>query len=187
MLFLQAAKSPANDQLQKLVKDTENRIYAMSLVHEKLYQSQDLSRINMREYIEDLANLVMKSYEFMPRRVSLKLDVEPVRVLLDTAIPCGLIMNELLSNALKYAFPGEGQGEITIRLFRNGSNNLELHVSDNGVGVPDQFDFREQDTLGLQSIIALAEQQLRGRITFAGEHGVACTIEFTDTLYTERV
>lgn len=187
MLFLQAAKSPANGELQKMVKDMENRILAMSLVHEKLYQSGDLSRIDMRDYIDGLAHLILESYSLSEEKIRLKLDVQPINMLLDTAIPCGLILNELLTNAIKYAFPGGEKGEISIWLFRNESNNLELRLVDNGVGVPEGFDFRKQETLGLQSIIAIAEHQMQGRVSFAADHGVACEIEFPDTLYKERV
>ncbi len=187
MLFLQAAKSPDNGELQKMVKDMENRILTMSLVHEKLYQSSDLSRIDMRDYIDGLAHLILESYSLTEEQIALKLDIEPISMLLDTAIPCGLILNELLTNAIKYAFSGGDRGEISIRLSRNESNNLELRLADNGAGVPEGFDFRKQETLGLQSIIAIAEHQMQGRVSFTTDHGVTCVIEFPDTLYKERV
>jgi PAS domain S-box-containing protein len=187
MLLLQAVRIPKNAAVQKLVADTENRILAMALVHEKLYQSQDLSRIRIQDYVDELAQLIMQSYSCPLHQISLSLDVQPMRVLLDIAIPCGLVLNELLSNALKHAFPGDIQGNISIRLFRNDAGNLELHVADNGVGVPEMFDFRKQDTLGLQTIIALAEHQLRGRVAFTSDHGITCIVEFSDNLYTERV
>ena len=188
MLLLQAAKMPDNAQAQKLVKDTENRIMAMALVHQKLYQSQDLSRISIQEYIEELAQMIMQGYMTTPQRIALALDIENMSLLLDTAIPCGLILNELLSNALKYAFPDDHlHGEISIRLSRKDSGRLELVFSDNGAGVPAAFDFRSQDTLGLRTIYAIAEHQMQGQVAFNSEHGVRCTIEFPDTLYTERV
>jgi len=187
MLLLQAARMPDNAQVQKLVTDTEHRIMAMALVHQKLYQSQDLSRISIQEYIEELAHMIMQSSAVAPERIALVLDIENISLLLDTAIPCGLILNELLSNTLKYAFPDERHGEIAIRLSRIGSERIELVFSDNGAGVPAGFDFRGQDTLGLRAICTIAEHQMQGQIRFDGEHGVCCTIEFPDTLYTERV
>jgi len=187
MLLLQAAKTPENTAVQKLVKDTDNRILAMALVHQKLYQSQDLSRINIQEYIDDLARLILESYSLSPQKISLRLQIQPIRLSLDTAIPCGLVLNELLSNSLRYAFPEGYPGEISIRLFRTDSGQIELHVSDNGVGVPEQFDFRGQDTLGLQTIIGLAEHQMQGRVRFSNDNGIACVVEFSDTLCTERV
>ncbi len=187
MLLLQAAKMPENEQAQKLVKDTENRIMVMALVHQKLYQSHDLSRVPIQDYIGELAQLIMQSYTTTAQNISLAVEVENLSLLLDTAIPCGLILNELLSNALKYAFPDHRHGKISIRLFRNESKNMELLFVDNGVGVPPGFDFRGQDTLGLQTVIAIAEHQMQGRVRFTGEQGVTCTIEFPDTLYSERV
>jgi len=187
MLLLRAAKSPDNAGVQHLVQETDNRIQAIALVHEKLYQSQDLSKIDIREYISELAPLIGHNCGMSSENISLSLDIEPVAVLLDTALPCGLVLTELLSNALKYAFPGEHAGEIRIALRRNDSGNLELVFADNGVGGPPKFDFNAQTTFGLTTIRALVEHQMQGTITFENAHGVRCTITFPDTLYTERV
>ncbi len=187
MLALQAAKTPENDAVQQLVQDTEQKIQVIALVHHTLYQSQDLSKIDIRKYIEELAHLIRQNYENPSQNIALSLDIEPVKVLLDTAIPCGLVLNELLSNTLKYAFPGGRPGEITITLSRNDSGRLELVCADNGVGVPAGFDFNAQTTLGLKTIVALVEHQMQGTITFENERGVRCSITFPDTLYTARV
>ncbi len=187
MLLLQAARTPDNPQVQKLVHDTENRILTISLVHQKLYQSQDLSRIDSHEYIAELIRLIMQSYASVSQHISLTSEIEHIDILLDTAIPCGLILNELLTNSLQHAFPGEREGEISLTLCRNDAGNLELSFSDNGVGVPQGFDFREQNTLGLRTIIGIAERQMQGQIVFQHHHGVTCRIEFPDTLYSERV
>jgi len=187
MLTLQAAMTPKNSEVRKLVKDTENRILTMSLVHQKLYQSRDLSLLDIREYIDDLAHLIIRSYGISPQRITLVSEIESIALLLDTAIPCGLLLNELLSNALEHAFPGDRDGEISVRLFRNDDELLELQVSDNGVGVPKDFDFGGQKTLGLRTIFSIAEHQMQGRVTFTGNPGVTCIIEFSDTLYAERV
>lgn len=187
MLQLQAIKMPDCGAVQKLVKDTESRIMAMSLVHQKLYQSQDLSRIPMQAYLEDLARLIMQGYGAAAQHVSLAVDSEPVSLLIDTAIPCGLVVTELLTNALKYAFPDNRPGTLSIRVFRNAAGNLELWFADDGVGVSPGFDFRNQATLGLRTLLAIAEHQMQGSVTFASDQGVTCTIEFPDTLYTERV
>lgn len=187
MLIIQASKHPNNAPVQKLVRETENKIQAMSLVHHKLYQSQDLSRIDAREYIAELTQLIMKSYGVSEDAIALNLEIEPLKILLDTAIPCGLILNELLANAIKYAFPEGKGGEISISLFRNEAGLLELSVADTGIGVPEEFNFRSQETLGLQTIFAVAEHQLQGTVIFAGQQGLKCTIIFPDNLYTERV
>lgn len=188
MLMLQATRMPENEQVQQLVHDTEHRILAMALVHEQLYQSQDLSHLNLRDYLEELSRQIMRSDALAAQRISLTFNIEPVAVLLDTAIPCGLLLNELLSNALKHAFPAERSGTITIALFRNNDRFLELHVADNGVGAPPDFDFSQQGNLGLQLIMALAEGQLHGTIHFTSEQGgVACQVAFPDTFYAPRV
>ena len=159
----------------------------IALVHQKLYQSQNLSRINIAEYIQELAYLILRSSQMPFQHTILTFAIEEIFLLLDTAIPCGLILNELLSNAIKYAFPDGREGEITIKLFRNDNGLLELYVADNGVGVPPEFDFRQQESFGLQTVIGLAEHQMQGTIQFASEHGVTYVITFPDTLYTERV
>lgn len=172
--------------VQLIFKEIEHRIQAMALVHHKLYQSQNLSSINLREYIHDLASFLFNSY-ISSQRITLDIDAEDVFVLIDTAIPCGLLLNELISNALKHAFPGERAGEIGIVLRRIDYNHLELLVADNGVGVPEDFDFRRTNTLGLQNVFALAERQLDGEIQFNADHGLTCHITFRDDLYEERV
>ena len=178
---------PNNEQVQKLVTDTEQRIMAMALVHQKLYQSRDLSRIPMQKYIHELAALLVRNATASTHNISLVFEVEPVSLLIDTAIPCDLILNELLSNALKYAFPGNQQGTITIHMFRNDADRVVLSCADNGIGVPPEFDVQGQTILGPQTVFASAEHQMQGKVRFSSEQGVTWAIEFPDTLYTERV
>ncbi len=187
MLLLQADRIPENHQVQQLVHDTENRIMTISLIHQKLYQSQDLSHLNISEYVQELADLLLQSFYTPSQNISLVFDIEDLPMLFDTAIPCGLIINELLSNALKHAFPDGREGEIKIRLSRKEEGQLELLIADNGVGVPPDFDFRSQSTFGLPTVIAIVEHQMQGTIRFTGYDGVHCIIEFPDTLYTQRI
>lgn len=186
-LGLQSSLTPDNFELQKLVVDTQNRIQAISLVHQMLYQSQDLSHINLCDYIQNLARVVMGSYDVSSQRVTLNLDIEDISVLLDTAIPCGLVLNELLSNSLKHAFPDNRSGEITIKLKRHEEGNLELIFADNGVGLPADFDMAQQNTLGMETIEAITIHQMGGTISRDNTNGLAYRIEFSDSLYTERV
>ncbi len=186
MLKLQAAFSKSTE-VNRIVKEMEHKIQGMALVHQKLYQSQNLSRIQLQEYIPELAELIRQGYSLSPSKVSLKLNIEPVSVLIDTAIPCGLLLNELMSNAFKHAFPNDRSGEIHIRLTIDDHENIAFHVSDDGIGVPQGFDFYAQETLGLQSIIMIATHQLQGAISFAADEGVTCRIEFADTSYQARV
>jgi PAS domain S-box-containing protein len=185
MLSLEAVKSD-NDELKATYQDISNRIYAMALVHQKLYQSQDLSQINLQDYLQELAQILLQNFRLSQDKIALRFEIEPVEVLIDTAMPLGLVVTELISNSLKYAFPGEMSGEINLRLFKTGQE-IELHYSDNGVSVPPEFDFRHRKSYGLQSIFALVEHQLQGKVSFEGHHGLACHICFSDTLYAPRV
>ncbi len=187
MLLLQAENLGGNEQVQKLVQDTETRIMAMALVHEKLYQSQNLSRIEMSDYLREFAQLVLESFGAAAEQVSVAFCLEPISLLIDLAIPCGLIVNELLTNAIKYAFNGRERGKITIRLCRNPSNEIELGVADDGVGLPQDFDLQRQHSFGFQVMNTIAEHQLQGTFSLTGDKGVQGLLIFPDSLYTERV
>ena len=179
MLALQADIS-GDEQVKSILHDTQNRIKSMALVHQKLYQADNLSRIDLRDYINDLGMRLMVSYQ-MTGRITLSLEIEDIYLTLRTAIPCGQIFSELLSNAMKYAFPGDMKGEIRIRVHRIEQDIIEMHIADNGIGVPKDFNFRSPNTFGLQSVYALTEHQLQGRITFVGDNGVTCIIQFHDS------
>jgi PAS domain S-box-containing protein len=186
LLSLQAAQT--NDPtVDTVFRETQNRIRAMALVHQMLYQTGDLSRVDLSRYLWDLSNLLVNSYNLAPGKISLELDLAPEYVLIDTAIPCGLILNELVSNTLKYAFPQNRTGVIRVTLKRFGPQMLELIFNDNGVGVPPGFDYRQQESLGFKTIITLVEHQLQGKADFRSDHGVTWRIQFTDTLYEARV
>ena len=188
MAMLEIQASHFDDpRLRKALANTQNRIRSMALVHQKLYEANDLSRINLKEYIHELVALLMSSYTVSSNQVSIVEDMEDVFTLIDTAIPCGLILNELISNTFKYAFLEERRGEIKIQLHRNESREVELCVADNGVGVPPGFDFRHNGHLGMQNIFVLAEYQLHGQIKFDTSQGVACYLKFRDALYQPRI
>ncbi len=185
MLAMQAQTIHRPD-VQQSFKDMENRIQSMALVHHKLYQSKTLSSINLREYITELAGLLVTSYASADH-ISLNIEADDLYVLIDTAMPCGLVLNELISNALKHAFPGGRTGVIRISLRRSDPTHVELTVSDNGVGLPKGFDIRKTDTLGIQNVLALVERQLDGEIRFSNQNGLTCHIRLRNDLYTERV
>jgi two-component sensor histidine kinase len=176
-----------DQRLKEAFEETRNRIRSMALVHEKLYQAHDLSHINLKEYIGELAQLLLASYKISSNHVSLVLDIEEVQVLIDTAIPCGLILNELISNSLKYAFPEDRYGEIRIQLYGAPDGEIYLNISDNGVGMPTGFDARTSGRLGLQNVFLISEKQLKGKITFASQPGVSYQIQFKDNLYQPRI
>jgi two-component sensor histidine kinase len=122
----------------------------------------------------------------MQHRIALSVDSEDVFVLIDTAIPCGLVLNELISNALKHAFPQGRHGTISVRIQRTSDHHIVLHVSDDGVGLPDGFDYHKKGTMGMLTISALVKQ-LQGTVAFSGDRGVTCRVTFRDNLYQPRV
>ncbi len=176
-----------DERLLRAFRDTQDRIRSMALVHQKLYESGDLSRINLGEYIRDLAGLMQQSYVVAPQRVAFDLALQDVYVLIDTAIPCGLLLNELISNALAHAFPAERSGEIRIRLQQSPEGEIRLEVADDGVGLPPGFDPRQDGSMGLRTLLTIAEYQLKASIRFLPGPGVTCQVVFKDNLYHARV
>jgi PAS domain S-box-containing protein len=138
-----------DEHLLTVLEEVQDRIQAMALVHQKLYESSSLSSIDLKEYIDELAEYLLMSYRMHPNKISLELETEPVSVLIDTAIPCGLILSELISNTLKHAFPGDRAGRLSIQLHQAEDEAITLRVADNGVGVTEDFDMRKQDTRGV--------------------------------------
>ncbi len=159
-------------------KDSYNRIKTMSLVHEKLYQSKDFTNINFKDYINDLVNSICQSHFIDKDIISLNMQIEDVYLGIDTAIPCGLVINELVTNSLKYAFPDGRKGEIRINLRRNDSKGFELIVADNGISIPENIDFRNTDTLGLRLVSILVEDQLLGEVNMDRSRGTEFRIKF---------
>lgn len=153
-----------------ILRDSQNRISAMALIHKTLYQPKDQSSIYFEEYIKELASSIFDSYEVDPERIVLKTDLESVAMDIDTVTPCGLILNELLTNSIKYAFPEGRKGEILISFKREG-DGFVLGVSDNGVGLPAGMDIRELNSLGLQLVTNLTEKQLWGRLEVTSDSG----------------
>ena len=176
-----------DERLRDEFVEAQNRIRSMALVHQKLYETKDLSRINLKDYIQDLLEILLESYRISPAHIEVVLELEDVFVLIDSAIPCGLILNELISNAFKYAFPNGRDGKIEIQLCRTSSEEIEIAIADHGVGVPPGFDFHRDGHLGVQNILILAENQLQGKVTFDTTEGVACRIQFKDIYFEPRI
>ena len=167
-----------DEQLTNILEDMGNRIISMSLVHQKLYQSQNLSNVDLKEYITDFAKLILSSYSRVNDTITLALNLESIAVNIDIAIPFGLILNELITNSLKHAFPNDMTGVINIHLYRPEPDIIELVVSDNGVGIQSDFNFEQCDTIGMQLFRNIGETQLNGKVIFETENGVKCTLRF---------
>ncbi|MBD2516523.1 PAS domain S-box protein [Nostoc sp. FACHB-973] len=177
LLNLQSAYIKDKDDLV-IFQQSQQRIASIALIHEKLYQSQDLARINFGEYTRDLVASLFTTYEVNEDAITARINIdEDVSLGLDTAIPCSLIIHELVSNSLKYAFPQGRNGSIYIELHQSHDNNLILRVSDDGIGLPSDFDFKKIGSLGLQLVDALTSQ-LAGSIIIKGDSGVQCQLIF---------
>jgi PAS domain S-box-containing protein len=161
----------------EVFKDGQSRVRSMALIHEKLYQSKDLARVDFSEYVRNLTAYLFRSYEINPGRVGLKIQVEDVLLAVDAAIPCGLIINELVANSLKHAFIGGRSGEISITLRAEGEDRLTLIVADNGSGLPASLDLLNTSSLGLQLVNTLT-RQLGGEIEIYNDDGVQFKITF---------
>ena len=156
LLDLQAAQI-SDPQVQQMLRDGQNRIRSMALIHQTLYQSNDFAQVDLNQFLDALVPRLVVSYAVDPDKVRLVVEATPVFLPIDSAIPCGLVVNELVSNALKHAFP-RGRGEITLELGLNPAGEVCLSVSDNGVGLPETLDIATTTTLGLQLVTLLADQ-----------------------------
>jgi PAS domain S-box-containing protein len=176
LLTLQARKIK-DPQALEVIEQSRDRIRSMSLVHEKLYRSPDLAQIDMADFLRNLSISLFHSFRVNPDTVNLKVEVEEVQVGIDKAVPLGLIINELVSNGLKHAFPAGIAGEIRVGLALVDDGMIRLSVGDNGIGFPRGVDFRETDSMGFQVVISLV-RQLDGAIGLHQEVGTEFRITF---------
>ncbi len=150
-----------------LLKESQNRIKTMAYIHESLYQNKSFTSVNFSEYIQTLSKNIIQSYVLSSEKVELILNLEKISLNLDVSIPAGLIINELITNAIKHAFPGTKKGKVCLNL-KSENNNIYLEVTDNGVGIPPGVDYNNTNTLGLQLVNTLIDQ-LDGEINFKSE------------------
>lgn len=175
------AEGTRDETVREVLEDVTYRVRSMALVHEKLYQSESLASINFAEYTRSLLNYLWRAHGSAVESVGLTLDLEPVSLPVDTAIPCGLILNELAGNALKHAFRGRTEGEVTVTLHEAGDGRISLSVGDDGVGFPAGFDWQQAGSLGLRLVQMLAGQ-LRADVTIGSEGGTRFEITFSHDL-----
>ncbi len=167
-------------KIQDAFKISLDRIRTMSLIHEKLYQSRDLSNINFADYINSLAMNLYHSYNINPEKIQLKKEVEDITLDINKAIPCGLAINELVTNSLKYAFPPgwDKTGLISISLKKVNNDEIELVISDNGVGMSKDIDIEKCDSLGLRLVHILIREQLGGTVEIDKKNGTEYKLRF---------
>lgn len=176
-----------NRRVDLMVKDCTTRIRTMALAHEMLYKGKNLSRIDMREYIAGLTELLINSSGVPEGKIRRFTDIENISLLIDIAIPCGLMINEILTNSIKYAFPGKRKGTISVIMKRSGKNEVTLIIGDDGVGVAKDIGIFQTKSLGLQLVREIATAQLHGSISANTDSGLVWQIKFRDDLYKERI
>ncbi len=176
-----------NEHVHWVFQNMQNRIHAMSLVHEKLYTSHNLTSIDLKDYVEDLAHHLVASYRFPTHSIELELQIEPISLPLDLAIPIGLVLNELITNALKYAFPDSRDGQIWVSIRRSANQHIEMRVTDNGVGIPASAVARNARKMGLSTVFSIVEHQLQGRVRVISTPGAQWLIDFPEQIYTPRL
>ncbi len=179
LLMLQADKTD-DDSFKSMTRETINRIRSMGLIHALLYQSKSLSSIDFQDYIRELSTNLFFLYGIDREWIGITFDVDPIHLEIETAIPCGLVINELVSNCLKHAFPGDRRGTVTISLSKDAEGFVRLTVSDDGVGIGGDIDWRNPSTLGLRIIILLTEGQLGGRVELERTGGTTTTVTFPE-------
>jgi PAS domain S-box-containing protein len=162
-----------------IIRESQDRIKSMSFVHESLYQSNTLSEVNFAEYIQNITRNLYHSYGRPEGGIDLEFELENIYLNLDTSIPCGLIINEVVSNSLKYAFKGRETGKIKIVFTKLSDGKMKLIIADNGIGLPKDFDIENADSLGLQLVTTLITQ-VSGKLEIDVSNGTSFGIEFKE-------
>jgi PAS domain S-box-containing protein len=182
LLTLQSAKF-SDEKIINMYRESQNRIQSIALIHEKLYHSQNISKINLQDYVQSMVSDLFYSFGTDEKFIDAELDVDDVSMGLETAIPCGLIINELVSNSLKYAFPDD-KGKIKVELHLLNGDEYLLKVSDDGVGLPADFEMENTETLGLQIVDNLVKQ-IEGKLEISKPSEFK--IMFKEIKYKERI
>ncbi|MEA3420394.1 MAG: PAS domain S-box protein [Acidobacteriota bacterium] len=181
LLNLQSRHVRDKEDLE-MFQESRARVRSMALVHEKLYRSKNFADVDFKEYIRSLSRLLFQIYGTDPNAVKLEIDIGDVLLDINTAIPCGLLVNELISNSLKHSFPDGRKGNIHILLHPEKNHKFKLVVSDDGVGLPEDFDINKTESLGLQ-LVSMLTDQLHGSIKIDRNNGTAFEITFEELKY----
>jgi PAS domain S-box-containing protein len=177
LLNLQAARVE-DHAIRELLRDSQNRIHSMALIHQTLYSSKDFESVDFAQFSATLLPALIESFSIDPTRIVTRVEVEPVHLPIDTAVPCGLVVNELITNALKHAFPNRARGEIHVALTRQPGNEVLLSVSDDGIGLPEHADINTTETLGLQ-LVGLLAAQLDGEVSIHRSDPTRISLRFS--------
>lgn len=181
LLRIQSDKIPGSPAVEYL-RASERRIRSMALIHMQLYKTKDFSRINIRNYTQDLCRQLLLSFGISDDRVKLNIEIEDIFFAIDTALPCGLIINELFTNSLKHAFPENRKGNIAIKIKKNNDGSYRLVYHDDGIGAPEDFISEDPSKLGILLIHTLNDQ-LEGEIEVELKSGTEFRMKFRDTIH----
>jgi PAS domain S-box-containing protein len=177
-LLLHQADRIEDKKYQDIYYESINRVKTIAAIHDLLYQSEDFSHINFQDYINKICENLFSVYLGESGKIEYITDIRSIDISIDDAIPCGLIINELVSNSLKHGFPDNRKGKITITMKKVKNKKIKLKVGDNGVGLPETFDWENTDSLGLHLVKLLAEVQLEGTIELIRTNGTEFRITF---------
>ncbi len=174
-----------NEKDKNIFRDSQSRVKSMAIIHEKLYQSSNFSEIDFKGYIDSLTSYLFQSYPINPSKIKFESDIDDITLSMDTAIPCGLIINELVSNSLKYAFPEDRDGKIKIKLKSSG-DHFVLEIEDNGIGFPENFNIDDNESLGLKLVSSLT-RQIDGQLELLVNEKTKFRIIFSEIEYKSRI
>ena len=177
LLHIQSSKI-TNDEMVSMFTDCQNRVKSIALIHEKLYQTNSFTRVDFDSYTMNLVYYLFRMFDVKSNKVSIRMNVENVFLPMDTAIPCGLIINELVTNSLKHAFTDDKHGEILIQAVYHSDNKFTLTIKDNGKGIPEDVDFNKSRTVGFNLINSLV-RQLGGNLKINRNEGTEFNITFS--------
>ncbi len=175
-----------NPKITKILENTQDRIKSMALIHEHLYGSHDLKKIDFNQYIQSLTHQIWYSYNFHDKNINLVLDLDSALINIETATPCGLIINELISNSLEHGFNNKSQGNIYLTFKQDDSGKFSLIIKDDGTGFPANKNLYNTESLGLELVCTLVEQ-LEGNIDFQSKDGTTISISFFELNYSQRI
>ncbi|RPI16702.1 MAG: response regulator [Ignavibacteriae bacterium] len=184
IIKLQASYS-TDPHTKDICKDLQTRVMAMALIHQKLYQTESLSKIDFKDYLQKLVFQLVNVYRLSEQQIFVNLNLENLELDVDTAVPCGMLISEIVSNSLKHAFPNGNNGEISIKVDKQESYYM-LNVKDNGIGLPNDKDLTSAHSLGMQLIKSLTAQ-LAGTLNIKTNHGTEYNIKFFDSAYQKRM
>ncbi len=170
------AKYLNNEDAIKAIEESRHRMHAMSLIHQKLYQPENTTSVNIQTYITELSDYLKTSFN-NGKEINFLINVDEILLDISQAIPIGLILNEVITNAIKYAFEGREAGSVYINMHNIQDNKILLGIKDNGIGLPGNFDLKDSTSMGMRLIYGLAKQ-INGKLIFENKDGVSVQVEF---------